>query len=30
MSYITPYRVVYTRIGTQESWAGWTIAGGVS
>ena len=27
MSYITPYRVVYTRIGTQESWAGWTIAG---
>lgn len=27
MGRVRPSRVVYTRIGNQESWAGWTIAG---
>lgn len=27
MGHVRPSRVVYTRIGNQESWAGWTIAG---
>lgn len=27
MNYLKPYKVVFTRIGTQENWAGWRIAG---
>lgn len=27
MGTISPYKVVFTRIGNQESWAGWRIAG---
>lgn len=27
MDYVKPYKVVYTRIGDQELWAGWRIAG---
>lgn len=27
MSTLKPYKVVFTRIGNQESWAGWRIAG---
>ena len=27
MNFIKPYKVVFTRIGDQESWAGWRIAG---
>ena len=27
MNTLKPYKVVFTRIGNQESWAGWRIAG---
>lgn len=27
MEFLKPYKVVFTRIGDQESWAGWRIAG---
>ncbi len=27
MEYLKPYKVVFTRIGDQESWAGWRVAG---
>ena len=27
MSTIKPYQITYARIGTQESWSGWTVAG---
>lgn len=27
MGFIKPYKVIYTRIGAQESWSGWKVAG---